>query len=105
MARRSIVTKDDAMRILKVSPEEGYLVHLQFDDGTSGVVDLSDIAGQGVFAAWCQSDAFFNLEIGSAGELSWACGVDLCADSLYLRLTGKHAKDIFPVLAGEVRCA
>ena len=87
--------RDDAVRISQVTPKEGFILHLQFDDGTAGQVDLSDLAGQGVFTGWCENDAFFHLKIGSAGELSWDCGVDMCADALYLRLTGKNSTEVF----------
>lgn len=93
------------MRIVAVRPEARYRVWLSFDDGTEGVVDLGDLAGKGVFAAWGSGDAFEGVTVGSGGELAWACGVDLCADALYLRLTGKSPEDIFPSLAPPARCA
>lgn len=40
-------------------------------------------------------------QIGPSGELTWGGRVDLCPDSLYLRVTGKKAKDIFPALRQE----
>lgn len=30
----------------------GYTLSLVFDDGVQGIVDLSDLAGKGVFACW-----------------------------------------------------
>ena len=93
------------MRIVKVDVRDGYSLELAFDDGTRGAIDLADLAGRGVFAAWLDRAEFAKVEVGSGGELAWPCGVDLCADALYLRLTGKRPEEIFPVLARGRRCA
>jgi len=89
------------VRVDKVQIRERYLLELTFNDGISGAVDLGDLAGQGVFSSWLQPGAFEDVSIGSGGEVVWACGVDLCADALYLRLTGKKPEAIFPALAAE----
>jgi hypothetical protein len=84
----------------------GYRVALRFDDGTDTTVDLSHLAGRGVFTAWGVPGEFERLEIGTAGELIWPCGVDLCPDALYLQATGRSVSDVFPSLrAAESRCA
>ena len=93
-------------KLTEAKAEDGFRVALRFDDGTRGVADLSDLAGRGVFAAWSMPSQFESLAIGTAGELTWTCGVDLCADALYLRVTGKRPVDVFPNLdAPETRCA
>ena len=93
-------------KITDVWPLDGYRVSLRFGDGTEGIADLSDLAGRGVFAAWSTPSQFEGVQVGSSGELTWACGVDLCPDALYLRVTGKTPADLFPSLrAPESRCA
>ena len=89
------------MRVTKVKIRERYRLELSFNDGVSGVVDVGDLAGQGVFTSWLQPGAFEDVSVGSGGELVWTCGVDLCADALYLRLTGKKPGSIFPSLLVE----
>ena len=75
--------------LVNVSPLPNFCVHLAFEDGTAGEVDLSRLAGRGVFSAW-QNVSFFNqVAIGEFGELTWGEGIDLCPDALYLQLTGK----------------
>ena len=92
--------------ITGVRPLDGYRVSLRFGDGTEGIADLSDLAGRGVFAAWSTPGQFESVQIGSTGELTWPCGVDLCPDALYLRVTGKTPADLFPSLrVPEGRCA
>ena len=42
-----------------------------------------------------------DVRIGASGELLWTDQVDLCPDSLYLKITGKLPEDLFPFLKGE----
>jgi hypothetical protein len=93
-------------KIAKARALGGFRVALRFDDGDEATVDLSDLAGRGVFAAWSVPGEFERLTIGSAGELTWPCGVDLCPDALYLQGTGRSVSEVFPNLrAAETRCA
>ena len=39
------------LRPTAVEPRSGYRIWLRYSDGTAGEVDLSALAGQGVFAA------------------------------------------------------
>ena len=85
-------------RIVKVKALPTYRLELEFDDGVSGVVDLSDLVGLGVFSLWRDPRAFEQVRIGTGGELAWGDHVDLCPDALYLKVTGKKAEEIFPAL-------
>ncbi len=88
--------KITAFRILS-----GFCLELTFDDGVHGTVDLSDLAGKGVFKLWLDRAAFESVHIGASGELAWGEKIDLCPDSLYLKVTGKEPQDLFPSLKGE----
>jgi len=88
-------------RITKVKAAQSYRLELTFDDGVSGVVDLSDLAGKGVFSLWLDPSAFAQVRIGSSGELVWGDEIDLCPDAMYLRVTGKKPGDVFPGLRQE----
>lgn len=87
--------------ITQVEVLDGYRVLVSFVDGASGVVDLSGLAGRGVFAPWKDYAEFRKVRIGEAGELVWPSGVDLCPDALYLKATGRKPEDVFPVLRHE----
>jgi len=88
-------------RIVKVKTLQGYRPELEFDDGASGIVDLSDLAGKGVFALWRDRGAFEQVRGSSSGELVWGDRIDLCPDALYLKVTGKKPEDLFPALRQE----
>lgn len=74
---------------------EGYRLWLRFSNGVNGEVDLSHLAGRGVFAIWNDRHAFEDCHIDQGRALVWAKDLDLCADSLYLQLTGKSAEEAF----------
>ena len=86
------------MKITEVKPLENYRLFLRFDDGESGVVDLSDLADRGVLEAWNRDGIFKQVRITQLGALEWPAEIDLCPDSLYLRLTGKRLEEVFPAL-------
>jgi hypothetical protein len=77
-------------KITKVEIVRNYQVKLEYEDGKQGIVDLSHLAGKGVFALWNNYEAFKNVKIGSSGELVWNDQVDLCPDSLYLKITNQN---------------
>jgi hypothetical protein len=88
-------------KVLKAKALQGYCLELEFDDGVSGTVDLSDLAGKGVFALWDDRSTFEQVRTGPSGELVWGDRIDLCPDALYLKVTGKKPEDVFPALRSE----
>lgn len=80
---------DRAMMLqpVEVEAREGYRIWLRYADGVAGEVDLSDIAGRGVFAAWNDRARFESVRISPAREITWGGDAELCPDALYLRRT------------------
>ena len=48
----SVTVSQAPIRPTGVEAREGYRIWLSYSDGAAGEVDLSDLAGSGVFAAW-----------------------------------------------------
>jgi len=67
----------------------GYKLSLRYEDGVSGVVDLSGWVGNGVFSAWNDPERFFNFSIDKWGKLIWSDEIDMDPDAFYLELIGK----------------
>ena len=82
-------------RIVEVKPLADCRVWIRFADGVQGEVDLSHLAGKGVFQRWADPKIFRAVHVGAYGELAWDDEIDLCPDSLYLKLTGKTADEVF----------
>jgi len=86
-------------KAVEVKALPDYRIWIRFDDGTAGEVDLSHLAGRGVFSLGNDYAAFQKVHLGPNGEIAWNDEVDLCPDSLYLKLTGKAPEEISPNLA------
>lgn len=89
------------VRPILVRALPNYRIYLEFSDGAKGEVDLSDLAGQGVFEAWNDYSFFEKVYIGEHREIKWGTDIELCPDSLYLKLTGKTPEELFPKLRRE----
>ena len=84
------------IRPTAVEPRDGFHIWLRYTDGTAGEIDLSHLAGRGVFEAW-RDRAFFEMVcIAPDGGVAWGTAIELCPDALYLRLTGKSIDDVMP---------
>ena len=73
--------------VTEASPRAGYRVWVRFSDGLSGEVDLSHLAGKGVFRRWLRDGEFERMTIDEeAGTIVWPGGLDVAPDGLYQRL-------------------
>jgi hypothetical protein len=90
------------MRVTHAKALPGFRLELQFDNGESGVVDVSSFAGKGVFAAWNTPSVFESVSVNGEGAVEWRHEIDLCPDTLYLRMTGKKPEEIFLGLQGHL---
>lgn len=76
-------------RIADVQPLPEYRIWIRFDDGAEGVVDLSDLVGKGVFAAWEDPDHFEKVFVNPESRtVTWPGDIDLDPDVLYHEVTG-----------------
>lgn len=78
-------------QLLEVKAIEKYKLHLSYNDGITGIVNLSDVAGKGVFAYWDEAhDNFFKVFVNPIGKgITWNDDLDICPDAAYLEITGQ----------------
>lgn len=88
-------------KLINANPLNDYKIYLEFSDGTTGIVDLSEYVGKGLFSIWDDYRVFKTVTIGTSGELIWGDKVDLCPDALYIKLKKIRPEDIFPNLSRE----
>ena len=81
------------IRPIKVAALPGYKIRLDYADGASGVVDLSDVVGRGVFVPLRDKDFFNRVYIGEHGQIAWSEQIEICPDSAYLEITGKLSRE------------
>jgi len=84
-----------------VRPLTKLRIYLEFSDGTKGEVDLTRLMDKPVFRPLENRDLFEKVHVGDHREIRWNDEIELCADSLYLELTGKSPEDLFPALRHE----
>jgi len=82
-------------KIISVKSLKNYILWLEYADGTTGEVDLSHLAGKGVFKLWNNYENFEKVYIGESGQVAWSDEIDLCPDSLYMKITEKSADELF----------
>jgi hypothetical protein len=90
-------------RLIDVRPLPAYRLFLRYDDGVEGEVDVSGLVGRGVFSRLQEPEQFEKVSIGPSGEIQWNSEIDLCPDSMYMRITGKSPADVFPNLMPQGR--
>ena len=90
---------------IEVKAREGYRIWVRYSDGAEGEIDLSDLVGKGVFAAWNEPGYFEKVHIADYGAVAWSDEIDLCPQSLYMDLTGKSVEEVMPGLLSRTRDA
>ena len=84
------------IRALEVEARQGRKVWLRYSDGSAGEVDLSYLAGDGMFEAWNDRACFEAVRITEYDAIAWGEDLELCPDALYMQLTGKSLEEVMP---------
>lgn len=72
----------------KVTALFDYKIRVDYADGVTGIVDLSDAVGRGVFAPLRDKAFFKTVHPGDHGQIAWSEEIEICPDAAYLD-TGK----------------
>jgi Protein of unknown function (DUF2442) len=76
-------------RIVRVSAGPGYTLQVQFDDGSSGEVDLSPRLFGPVFEPLRDPLVFVQVQVDEYGAVCWPNGADLAPDALYRTISSQ----------------
>ncbi len=78
--------------IVEVQPRGEYRLHLRFEDGVEGELDISQlIPFEGVFARLQDPKEFSKVRVNpELGTIEWPNGADLDPDVLYSKITGQE---------------
>jgi hypothetical protein len=88
---------------LEVKALSDYRIWIRYANGEEGEVDLSHLAGKGVFELWEDEQKWKNVRIAEDGAIRWSEEVELCPDATYLKLTGQSPEETFPNLKSTAR--
>jgi hypothetical protein len=77
--------------VTAVQPLDGYRVHIRFEDGVEGIVDLAEIISfTGVFAPLQDRAYFAQVYVNpDVGTICWPNEADIDPDVLYALVTGE----------------
>ena len=77
--------------VVKVKPLDGYRLHICFDDGAEGIIDLAEaISFSGIFEPLNDPAYFSKVDVNSdVGTICWPNGADIDPDVLYSIITGE----------------
>jgi hypothetical protein len=77
--------------IINVQVRHPHQLHLRFEDGVEGLVDLTQIIEfSGVFAPLRDPDYFATVQVNpEIGTIVWSNGADLDPDVLYAMASGR----------------
>lgn len=85
--------------IVEARPLGGYRIHIRFEDGAEGEVDLAKLVEfKGVFAALRDPQEVRKVAVHpELGTICWPNGADLDPDVLYSHVTGQtiELKEVF----------
>ena len=76
-------------QLVHVEARPHFHLYLEYGDGTHGEVDLTPFAGLPEFRAWDTPGVFEKVHVSDWGSIAWDIegNLELCPDSLYLKLT------------------
>lgn len=82
--------------IVKVKPLKDFYLHLEFEDGAQGEVDIRKLAKlSGVFEPLKDEEFFAKVKVNPEwGTIFWPNGADLDPDVLYSQVTGEEIPEI-----------
>ena len=81
------------IRPVNIKALPGYKIRVDYADGVTGVVDLSDSVGRGVFAPLLDEAFFKKVHVGDHGQIAWTDEIEICPDAAYLEITGKISRE------------
>lgn len=70
--------------VVKVTPGEGYILSVVFDNGESGTLDMKEFLDFGVFRKLKDYKAFKRVRV-SFDTIEWEAGIDLDPEFIYAK--------------------
>jgi hypothetical protein len=66
--------------VIRVVPQDDYLLDVELDDGRKAVIDVKPLLRHAIFEPLKDRSFFFQVGIDRFGGLVWPNGADICAD-------------------------
>lgn len=83
-------------RLVRVIALPNYRLAVEFDDGSTGTVDLTSQLSGPMFEPLRERALFDQATVDDFGAVCWPNGADLAPDALYRAITGKSTPEATP---------
>ena len=92
------IARSQLPQAVEVEARQPYKLWITFDDGVSGIVDLTQWSTRGNFAAWSDVTLFKTAQLRPYGAIAWGEDdtLELDPTAMYLDLTGMSFEDLHP---------
>ncbi len=87
-----MISIKDIPNLQSVKPLLDYKLELIYSNGVTGIYDVSNLLKYEVFSG-LKNIELFNKVHKSYNAVVWNDEMDLCGDSLYLKITGEELSD------------
>jgi len=77
------------IKISEIKALPNYSLHIKYNNGVEGDIDLSEQVGKGVFHKFEDINFFKKVWIGESGAPTWNDEIDIDPINPYLLITGK----------------
>lgn len=75
------------LKIKSANYLKDYRIEILYEDGLTGILDLSSHSQQGMFSGWQEEAYFKKFSIAEFGEtLEWPNGEDISPESIYSQI-------------------
>jgi hypothetical protein len=83
------------LEVTKARYEQGYKIWIEFNDGTSGIIDLSDVLWGPIFEPLKDIKLFKRFFISDIlHTIAWENDADLAPEYLYEKLAGQRVQRV-----------
>lgn len=73
-------------KVVAVHVLEDYRLDLEFDNGARGILSMKEDLWGPMFEPLKDPEFFAQVHVDEFGAVAWPNGVDLCPDSLYMKI-------------------
>lgn len=84
------------LKVTSVKALDKYKIHISFNDGKEGLLDLSSHAGNGVFKSWDENDNFSKVFLNEEnGAITWPNEIDIDTYNAYFIINNISPEEYF----------
>ncbi|MBK9569232.1 MAG: DUF2442 domain-containing protein [Chitinophagaceae bacterium] len=81
------------MKLKEVKYVTDYTLHVKFEDGVEGDIELGDLVENGIFNV-LQNKELFSKAYNTGYSIAWSEELEIDSDAIYFEVSGKKMEDV-----------